>query len=106
MDHVEVLLALRAAGGPVAADVIATGRGMPLSTAQRTLDSLVSTDAARGTAQGFQLNAEVATVPLAGELAVLYNSRPVALVRVIYSRQSPMQSFADAFKLRKEDSDS
>ena len=40
------------------------------------------------------------------ELAVAYNERPVTLVRLIYSRpQAPsaLQSFADAFRIRKPD---
>ena len=35
-------------------------------------------------------------------LAVAYNERPVTLVRMIYDRPSPVQSFADAFRLRKD----
>jgi hypothetical protein len=35
-------------------------------------------------------------------LALAYNERPVTLVRAIYARPSPAQSFADAFRLRKK----
>ena len=34
-------------------------------------------------------------------LAVAYNERPVTLVRLVYQRPSPAQSFADAFRIRK-----
>lgn len=38
------------------------------------------------------------------ELDVMYHQRPVTLVRGIYERPaSPVKSFADAFRLRKED---
>lgn len=38
------------------------------------------------------------------ELGTMYNQRPVTLVRSIYERPaSPVRSFADAFRLRKED---
>ena len=38
-------------------------------------------------------------------LAVAYNERPVTLVKAIYSRPTnAVQSFADAFRLRKEES--
>ena len=37
-------------------------------------------------------------------LAVAYNERPVTLVRAIYERPSPIQSFADAFRLRQDES--
>ena len=36
-------------------------------------------------------------------LAVAYNERPVTLVRALYDRPSPVQSFADAFRIRKEE---
>jgi hypothetical protein len=35
-------------------------------------------------------------------LAVSYNERPVTLVRMIYERPSAVQTFADAFRIRKE----
>ena len=37
------------------------------------------------------------------EFAATYNARPVTLIRAIYARPSPLQSFADAFRLRSED---
>lgn len=36
-------------------------------------------------------------------LALAYNQRPVTLVRLVYHRPSPAQSFADAFRVRKDD---
>lgn len=38
-------------------------------------------------------------------LALAYNERPVTLVRAIYARPTPAQSFADAFRLRKKAED-
>ena len=39
-----------------------------------------------------------------GELDTMYQQRPVTLVRAIYERPaSPVNSFANAFRLRKED---
>jgi DNA-binding MarR family transcriptional regulator len=35
-------------------------------------------------------------------LALAYNAQPVTLVRAIYARPTPAQSFADAFRLRKK----
>jgi hypothetical protein len=37
------------------------------------------------------------------ELAATYNARPIALIRAVYDRSSPLRSFADAFRLRHED---
>ena len=36
-------------------------------------------------------------------LRVAYNERPVSLVRLVYNRPSAAQSFADAFRLQKDD---
>jgi DNA-binding PadR family transcriptional regulator len=36
-------------------------------------------------------------------LRIAYNERPVTLVRLVYNRPSAAQSFADAFRLGKED---
>ena len=36
-------------------------------------------------------------------LASAYNERPVTLVRLIYERPDPVQSFADAFRLRRDE---
>jgi hypothetical protein len=36
-------------------------------------------------------------------LRVAYNERPVSLVRLVYNRPSPAQSFADAFRIQKDD---
>jgi hypothetical protein len=32
-----------------------------------------------------------------------YNTRPVTLIRAVYARPSPVRSFADAFRLRREE---
>jgi DNA-binding IclR family transcriptional regulator len=36
-------------------------------------------------------------------LAEAYNARPVTLIRAVYARPTPLRSFADAFRLRRED---
>ena len=36
-------------------------------------------------------------------LATAYNERPVTLIRLIYERPNPVQSFADAFRIRGDD---
>lgn len=37
------------------------------------------------------------------EFAATYNARPIALIRAVHERSSPLRSFADAFRLRRED---
>lgn len=38
------------------------------------------------------------------QFAEAYNARPIALIRAMQERSSPLRSFADAFRLRREDS--
>ena len=37
------------------------------------------------------------------QFAETYNARPVTLIRAVYARPSPLRSFADAFRLRREE---
>lgn len=37
------------------------------------------------------------------EFAATYNARPIALIRAVHERSSPLRSFAEAFRLRRED---
>jgi hypothetical protein len=32
----------------------------------------------------------------------MYNARPVTLVRAVYARPSPVKTFAEAFRLRRD----
>jgi hypothetical protein len=38
------------------------------------------------------------------QFAEAFNARPIALIRAMQERSSPLRSFADAFRLRREDS--
>jgi hypothetical protein len=50
----------------------------------------------------YRYRPESELAPHADGLAIAYSQRPVTLIRVIYAlRDSSIQSFADAFKLRK-----
>jgi hypothetical protein len=50
----------------------------------------------------YRYRPESELAPHADSLAIAYAQRPVTLIRVIYAlRDSSIQSFADAFKLRK-----
>jgi hypothetical protein len=104
MDHVEVILALLSAGTESRALAnVAQETRLATETVQRVVDELSSTRAIVGDADGYRLDGD-SSDPLAGkELLLMYHTRPVALVRAIYSRHSPIQSFADAFKLRRKD---
>jgi hypothetical protein len=110
MDHVEVLMRLFEANGrPLALPEIERATRLGPATVERCAQDLVKAHlashdpAARTYAFATSTVAERGTV---AELAVLYNQRPVTLVRLIYSQPpSPVKSFADAFRLRPESED-
>jgi hypothetical protein len=79
--------------------------GVPLTEAQAA--ALLESFAARGLVSraGSEFRYAPATSELRGHaemLAQAYNQRPVTLIRIIYAlRDSRIQSFAEAFRLRK-----
>jgi len=109
MEHVEVLLLL--ARAPEQWRTVEEIRGElrlpPTALPARTVaalevSGLVESDAR--TPVAYRYAPSTAALRRAVELlAIAYNERPVTLVRLIYERPSAVQSFADAFKLRKED---
>lgn len=104
MDHVDVLLALPRKGDRTrTADAVASETHLTPETVQRVLDVLVSTQAVSREDDGYRLRRDDSAPHAIDELLLMYNTRPVALVRAIYSRHSPIQSFADAFKIRRKD---
>lgn len=80
-------------------------KGVPLTEAQAA--GLLESFAARGLVSraGSEFRYAPATSELRGHaemLAQAYNQRPVTLIRIIYAlRDSRVQSFAEAFRLRK-----
>jgi hypothetical protein len=91
----ELLLELRARGD----------RGvLPRSNAERLiLESFVKQGVAAVQAEGFAYRAPGEIDPHVSTLAQAYRERPVTLFRIIYAlRDSKVQSFADAFRLRKD----
>ena len=77
--------------------------GQSIDVVQRVLSQLISTQAIEQTGDGYRLRGGEDDRQIIDELMRVYNTRPVALVRAIYSRHSPIQSFSDAFKIRRSD---
>jgi hypothetical protein len=105
VDHVSVLLALRAAAAvgeaPIGSDDIAARVGVAAQTAAVIADELALSRllSAQHGRYLYAPDAELASA--VDELALMYNTRPVTLVRAIYDRPaSAVQDFADAFRLR------
>ena len=107
MEQVEALLLLARSGDrSLSADEVRTGLRLEatadLSRTLARLESsgLVAVEA--GAPPRYRYAPSSVESRTAVELlAVAYNERPVTLVRMIYDRPSPVQSFADAFRVRK-----
>ena len=99
IDHVEILLALRAIGGSTTLDELATVR------ASRCLRDLEVASLVEGNAGGWRLAPLSPRLQSAVEqLALAYDERPLLLVRALRSRPSSvLHYFADSFRLRGED---
>ena len=102
MDHVEVLLCLYRASDVRSLASIAAETRLPDARAKTVVQDLVGTGLIVASDALFRRVRVDESDSILAELAAAYNSRPVALVRAIYSRPSAIQSFADAFRLRKD----
>jgi hypothetical protein len=111
MAHVEALLLLRrVAPEPRPVEIVAAEAQIAtLPAARRCLEELAAAGllAAMGKDEYRYAPAEADAGTAVDALAQMYNEKPVTLVRAIYSRPAappPMQAFADAFRLRRDES--
>jgi hypothetical protein len=104
MDHVEALLfLLRDREAHRRVEAVATAARLERSVAERVLSDLVGAGLAQRTEQGFRYHADPSDREAVEALKLMYDTRPVTLVRAIYARPTPVKSFADAFLFRKSD---
>jgi len=104
MDHIAALLVLRAAPqvqhptGDVARETRLDRGVVEQVLVELARSGLLDRDGDR-----FRYAPTPAMAGAVDELADMYHTRPVTLVRAIYDRPTrAVQSFADAFRLRKE----
>ena len=103
MDHIAVLLAMRAdpALPHTPADVARHTR-LERDVVERALRDLATSQLVQRTGDTFRYAPANEMLPTIDELAVMYRTKPVTLVRALYDRPArAVQSFADAFRLRK-----
>jgi predicted transcriptional regulator len=108
MEEVEVLILLAERQQPLTIQEIRQhlrlpASEVPLTSLTRLADAnlVASTTAADGE-KTFRYAVTDPRIKSAVEmLRVAYNERPVTLVRLVYSRPSPVSTFADAFRLTK-----
>ena len=105
--HVELLLTLRdRAPTPVALEALAAAAHVSSRDGARAmLDELANAGLVAAPDETTWVFAPRGALREAVEaLAAAYNQRPVTLVRALYERPAkPLQSFADAFRFRKQD---
>jgi hypothetical protein len=75
----------------------------PPSLALLTAHRLIRCDDASGLSRYSYAVTDPAVRRTVDLLRVAYNERPVTLVRLVYNRPSTAQSFADAFRIKKDD---
>ena len=103
VDHVAVLLAVRQAGPSDANSVSLPAMVLP-SVAEEILEELKQRGLLTGNGKQFRFEPDEALESAVAQLAEMYNTKPVTLVRAIYDRPSDViQQFADAFKLRRDE---
>lgn len=109
MEEIEVVLLLAAEPAGLTLDEIRRrlrlpASNLPLPSIARLVQQRLI--ACEETAAGSRYSYAVTDAKLRRAvdlLRVAYNERPVTLVRLVYNRPSAAQTFADAFRITKED---
>lgn len=99
-----MLLLARRPGASYSVDeaVAKLGPGVAAPEAEKFLDLWVASGIVRRENARYRYNAQSEHAAHVSVLSLAYEKRPVTLVRVIYAlRDSKIQSFAEAFRLRK-----
>ncbi|MEO7772316.1 MAG: hypothetical protein ABIX19_14905 [Gemmatimonadaceae bacterium] len=102
MDHVALLLAFRA--DPQCSDVraLVSASRLQSNVSAGVLADLTAAHFLQRSGDQYVYSPDAESRAVIDELATLYDSKPVTLVRAIYERPvNPAQSFADAFRIRK-----
>lgn len=107
MEEVEVLLLLAGEAGALPFDEIRRRLRVESADSLRaSLGRLVASellDCNAETGEYAYAPRDARTRNAVALLGAAYNERPVTLVRLIYSRPSMAQTFADAFRLKKDE---
>lgn len=109
MEEVEVLLLLAGESSALSIPEIRQRLRLPASAlpmtsvAQLVVNDLAAEEPHGGTMRYRYAPGTPALRRAVEMLSAAYNQRPVTLVRLVYHRPSPAQTFADAFRLRKDE---
>ena len=102
MDHVEVLFQLAQAKDATLERLVETVHITATQLAKVLLDleqaRVITKDGA-----SYRVTQNSGDRAAIDAFVTAYNTRPVTLIRAVYARPSPVRSFADAFRVRRED---
>ena len=102
MDHVEVLFRISRAG-EATAEWLARDAHIEQTQVMKVLRDLEHAKLIVHDGESYRVTQTARDRAAVDEFAGTYNARPVTLIRAVYARPSPLRSFADAFRLRREE---
>jgi|SRR5581483_9445127 len=102
MDHVEVLFRI-CREGEATAEWLARDAHIEATRVARVLRDLEDAKLVTSDGPSYRVTQNPRDRAAVETFAATYNARPVTLIRAVYARPSPVRSFADAFRLRRED---
>jgi hypothetical protein len=104
VEQIEVLLILHANPDRVwtVSEISAILRSSPYAIESR-MPGLISAKLAKALDAGFQYTASGRTHAFVEMLQAEYTARRFSVIELVFSKGDPLQSFADAFRLKEED---
>lgn len=102
MDHVEVLFRVSRAG-QATAEWLARDAHIDQAQLSKLLRDLEHAKLIVRDGESYHVTESSRDRAAVDEFAATYNARPVTLIRAVYARPSPLRSFADAFRIRREE---
>ncbi len=102
MDHVEILYRL-SRGAHTDAEWLAKDAHVEIARTNRVLRDLERAKLVLAADGKYRLTQSPRDQAIVAAFASAYEARPVTLIRAVYGRTSPVQLFADAFRLRRDE---
>lgn len=106
VEQIEVLLILHANPGRVwsVGEISAILRSSPYAIESR-MPGLIAAKLAKAAGGGYQYVASGRSHAFVELLQEEYSARRFSVIELVFSKSDPLQSFADAFRLREEEDD-
>lgn len=102
MDHVEVLFQI-AREGEVTSDWLVQHVHIEPAKLRTVLRDLEEAALIRLDGSSYRVTTNTRDRSAVEAFVIAYNTRPVTLIKAVYARPSAIRSFADAFRVRREE---